>query len=72
MADLERSSGRRVSRRQREKRAYQLTVATTGLGVVTVVTAVLAIVGILGWGLPILAGILAVLSGLLLRRTLGL
>jgi hypothetical protein len=72
MADLERSGGRRPSRAQREKRAYQLTVATGVLAAVAVVGIVLALVNVIGFGLPILAAILAVVFGLLLRRTLGL
>jgi hypothetical protein len=60
-----------MSRRQREKRAYQLTLATGGLSVVAVVTFVLAIVGITSFSLPVLAAILAVVCGVLLRRTLG-
>ena len=71
MADLERSRSR-TPRRQREQRAYQLTLATGGLAVVAVVGFVLALIGIVGYGLPILAAILAVVSGLLLRRTLGM
>ena len=71
MADLERSSGGRMTRRQREQRAYQLTLATGVLALVAVVGIVLALVGVIGAGLPILAAILAVVSGLLLRRTLG-
>ena len=72
MADLERSTGSRMTRAQRERRAYQLTLATGALGVVAVVGLVLAFVGVIGAGLPILAAILAVVSGLLLRRTLGM
>ncbi len=72
MADLERSPGRRPTRRQREQRAYQLTLATGGLAVVAVVGFVLAIAGVIGAGLPILAAVLAVLCGLWLRRTLGM
>ena len=72
MADLERSGGRRLTRSQREKRAYQLTLATGALGLVAVVGIVLAIVNVIGFGLPILAAILAAVSGVLLRRTLGL
>ena len=71
MADLERSTGRRMTRRQREQRAYQLTLATGGLAVVAVVGIVLAAIGVIGAGLPILAIVLAVICGLLLRRTLG-
>jgi hypothetical protein len=68
MSDLERRSGSRPSRRQREQRAYNLVLATGGLGVVFVVGAVLAIVGVIGWSIPILAAILAVVCGVLFRR----
>ena len=60
-----------MTRRQREQRAYRLTLATGGLAVVTVVALVLAIAGVLGAGLPILAAILAVVCFVLLRRTVG-
>jgi zinc transporter ZupT len=69
MSDLERRSGSRPSRRQREQRAYNLILAAGGLGVVFVVGAVLAIVGVIGWSIPILAAILAVIAGVLFRRT---
>jgi hypothetical protein len=72
MADLERSTGSRMTRRQREQRAYQLTIATGALSVVAVVGIVLAAIGVISFGLPIAAVILAVVCGLLLRRTLGL
>ena len=71
MSDLERRSGSRPSRRQREQRAYNLVLASGGLGVVFVVGAVLAIVGVIGWTLPILAAILAVIAGVLFRRTVS-
>ena len=41
-------------------------------GAVTVVTAVLALVGVLSWGLPIVAAIVAAVCALLFRRTVGL
>lgn len=69
MSDLERSSGSRPSRRQREQRAYNLVLAGGALGVVFVVGTLLAIVGVIGWSIPILAAILAVVVGLLFRRT---
>lgn len=72
MADLERTGASRLTRAQREKRAYQLTLATGGLALVAVVGIVLALVGVVGFGLPILAAVLAAVSGLLLRRTLGM
>jgi zinc transporter ZupT len=69
MSDLERRSGSRPTRRQREQRAYNLVLATGGLGVVALVGAVLAIAGVIGWSVPILAAILAVIAGVLFRRT---
>jgi hypothetical protein len=71
MADLERRSPSRLSRSQRERRAYQLVLATGGLTVVAVVGIVLAIVGVVSGTIPVLAAILAVVCGLLLRRTLN-
>ncbi len=71
MADLERRSPSRLSRRQRERRAYQLVLATAGLAVIAVVGIVLAIANVIGGTIPVLAAILAVICGLLLRRTLS-
>jgi hypothetical protein len=71
MSDLERRSGSRPSRRKREQRAYNLVMATGALGLVFVVGTVLAILGVIGWSIPILAAILAVVSGLLFRRAVG-
>ena len=68
MSDLERRSGSRPSRRQREQRAYKLVLAAGGLGVVFLVGSVLAILGVIGWSIPILAAILAVICGVLFRR----
>jgi hypothetical protein len=71
MADLQRRTGSRLTRRQREQRAYQLTLATGALTVVAVVGLLLAVFGVIGAGIPILAAILAVVSYVFLRRTLG-
>jgi hypothetical protein len=71
MSDIERRSGSRPNRRQREQRAYNLVLAAGGLGVVFVVSAVLAIVGVIGWSIPILAAILAVICGVLFRRSVS-
>lgn len=71
MADLERRPPSHLSRRQRERRAYQLVLATTVLGVIAVVGIVLAIAGVMGAGIPVVAAILAVLCGLWLRRLLA-
>jgi predicted MFS family arabinose efflux permease len=69
MSDLERRSGSRPSRRQREQRAYTLVLAGGTLAIVFAVTTLLAILGVMGWSIPILAAILAVLCALLFRRT---
>jgi hypothetical protein len=69
MSDLERRSGNRPSRRQREQRAYNLVMASGVLGLVAVVTGLLALFTSFGWGIPVLAAILAVLCVVLLRRT---
>ena len=66
--DLTPRSGSRMSRRQREDRGFQLVVVGGAAAAITVVTAVLAIAGVLGWGLPFLALIIAVGCALLFRR----
>lgn len=71
MANIARSGGR-LTRRQREQRAYQLTLATGALAVAGVVGLVLAVVGVIGAGLPIVALVLAAVCFVLLRRTLGM
>jgi ABC-type antimicrobial peptide transport system permease subunit len=69
MSDLERRSGSRPSRRQRERRAYNLAVAGGVFGLIFVVGALLAIFTSFGWSIPIIAAILAVVCALLFRRT---
>jgi hypothetical protein len=59
----------RTPRRSREDRAYKLVLAGGAAAVIAVVTFVLAIVGIMGFGVPVLAAIVAVLCGWLFRRT---
>ncbi|WP_022929845.1 hypothetical protein [Patulibacter americanus] len=71
MSDLQRRSGTRLTRKQRETRAYRLTLATGGFGVVGVVTLVLAVVGIMSFGIPFLAIVLSALSAWMLRNTLN-
>jgi hypothetical protein len=69
MSDLERRSGSRPSRRAREQRAFNLVMAGGVFGLVAVVTGLLALFTSFGWGIPILAAILAVICSLLFRRT---
>jgi hypothetical protein len=71
MSDLERQSGSRLSRREREQRAYRLVVATGALGAVAVAGFVLAFIDVISFFIPVVAAVLAVVCVLLLRRTLG-
>jgi len=68
---LDRQGGRRPSRRAREKRAYQLSVAGAGAGVVAVVTALLAAIGVIGFGIPVAALLVAIVCVVLFRQTVG-
>lgn len=60
----------RPSRRQREARAYQLTLATGGGALATVVTAILALITSFSWGIVFLLAALTVAAGVALRATL--
>jgi hypothetical protein len=70
MSDLERRSGSRPPRRKREQRAYNIVLAGGVFGLVFVVTALLALFTSFGWGIPILAAILAVLCAVMFRRAI--
>jgi hypothetical protein len=70
MSDLEPRSGSRLSRREREQRAYRLVLASGGLGIVAVVGLVLAFVDVISFFIPVVALVLAVVCVMLLRRTL--
>lgn len=61
----------RTPRRVREDRAYKLVVAGGAAAVVAVVTFVLAIVGVMGFGVPVIAALVAVMCGWLFRRTVA-
>jgi hypothetical protein len=69
MSDLDRRSGSGMSRRRREQRAYNLVIAGGVFGAIFVVTGLLALLTSFGWGIPILAAILAVLCVVMFRRT---
>jgi hypothetical protein len=71
VADITRSSGGPPSRRSREQRAYRLVLAGGTAGAVAVVTFVLALVGVMGFGIPVLAVIVAIVCALLFRRTVS-
>jgi hypothetical protein len=70
MSDLERRGGSRLSRQDREQRAYRLVLATGALGVVAVAGFILALIDVIGFFIPVVAVVLAVICVLLLRRTL--
>ena len=65
------SSGGPPSRRGRERRAYQLVLAGSAAGTIAVVGFILAIVGVMGFAIPFIAAIVAVVCVLLFRRTVG-
>ena len=71
MSDLEPRGDRRLTRREREDRAYKLVLATGGLSAVAVVGAILATLDIIGGTLPLLAAVLAVICFIMLRRMLS-
>jgi hypothetical protein len=71
MADLTRRPANRPSRRQREQRAYRLAMAGGAAGALAVITGLLAIVGVLGWGLPVIAAIVAIACLLIFRSAVG-
>lgn len=66
MSDLQRRSGRNLSRSQRVDRAFKLTLATGGLGVGGLVV-LFAVSPALG----ILLLVLAAVSGFMLKNTMG-
>jgi hypothetical protein len=70
MSDLTPSPSR-TPRRVREQRAYQLVVAGGVASTVFVVGLVLALLDVVGMGLPLLALVVAVVCGLLFRRTVS-
>ena len=70
MSDLSRRPNR-TPRRTREQRAYRLVMVSGTAGAIAVVTFVLAIVGILSFGIPVLAAIIAAVCYFLFRRTVS-
>jgi hypothetical protein len=69
--DITRRPGGPPSRRGRERRAYQLAVGGGVAGAVAVIGGILAIAGVIGWGLPLLAVVIAVVCAFLFRRTVS-
>jgi uncharacterized membrane protein YgaE (UPF0421/DUF939 family) len=71
MGDLTRRPSGPPSRRSREQRAYRLVLAGGAAAVVAVVTFVLAAINVMSFAIPVLAVIIAVVCGLLFRRTVS-
>ena len=65
------SSGGPPSRRSRERRAFQFVLVGSTAGVIAVVGFILAAVDVIGFGIPFLAVIVAVVSAVLFRRAVG-
>ncbi len=70
MGGLQKPPGR-LPRRQREQRAYALALTAGGAGLVAVVTILLAILDVIGFGIPLLAIVVAAVAGLLFKRTVS-
>jgi hypothetical protein len=68
---LSRRPGGRLTRRQRESRAFALIVGTGGFSVIAVGAVLLAVLGVVGWGWAILFIVAAAVCGYLLRRMLS-
>ena len=65
------SSGGPPSRRGRERRAYQLVLAGSAAGTVAVVGFLLALFDVIGFGIPFIALVVAVICIWLFRRTVS-
>jgi hypothetical protein len=70
MSDLSRRPNR-TPRRVKEQRAYRLGVTGAGASVVAVVTGILAIVGVIGFSIPFIAVLVAVICAVLFRQTVS-
>ena len=60
----------RLTRRERERRAYSLTLLSGGAALAAVVFLVLAVVGVMGIGPALLAALIAAGAAFILRGTL--
>jgi hypothetical protein len=65
------SSGGPPSRRGRERRAFQLVLVGSTAGFIAVVGFILAALDVMGFGIPFIAAIVAVVCAVLFRRTVG-
>jgi hypothetical protein len=70
MSHPARRSGNRPSRREREARAYRLTLVAGGSAVATLVFIVLWIAGVTSFGPVLMLGVLTAVAAFLLQRSL--
>jgi hypothetical protein len=70
MSNIEPRRGSRLTRKQKQDRAYKLVLATGTFGLIGVAGILLAIFTSFGAGWPILALIVAAICFMMLRRTL--
>jgi hypothetical protein len=70
MSDIERRRGSRLTRKQREERAYRLVLATGAFGLIGAAGILLAILTSFSAGWPIISLIIAAICFMMLRRTL--
>ena len=69
MSDIERRGGSRLTRKQREERAYRLVLATGAFGLIGAAGILLAILTSFSAFWPVVALIIAAICFIVLRRT---
>jgi uncharacterized membrane protein YgaE (UPF0421/DUF939 family) len=65
------SSGGPPSRRGRERRAYQLVLAGSAAATIAIVGFVIALFDVIGFGVPFIAAVVALVCAVLFRRTVS-
>lgn len=71
MSDIQRRSSSRLTRSQRQQRAYRLVMASGAFGLIAAVSLILSIAGVLGSGLWIVTAIIAIVCFVMFRRTVS-
>lgn len=71
MSDLAPRTGQRLSRRAKEQRAYRLVIAGGTATAVAVVGLILAVIGVVGFAVPLIAAVVAIVAGLAFRSTVS-
>ena len=71
MSSPARRPGNRPSRRQREARAYRLTLATGGVGLAAAVVLILSIVGVASVGLFVLLAVVTAVLAWATKRSVS-